>query len=355
MARKPPTDPYETDKEKRDLAEARAAALKAKTTQSQADPYTQKFGYPNLDTMTAAETSRERAATNDRLTQNAATNSKIEALKALSITGAGSPHGQAALDELAKIAGVKVPKQAMDPKTAAMNKLRAQKGLPPLGGDEAPQPGDTTGLVAPPPQQNQSIFQPVTSAPEAAGPAAGTVPVPAGSAGEPSYGKPITPHLGTGGAEITPENPTGQPHNPWGAGGLLDNPTHAAAQNVQAREAAVHPFGSDNSPLSQTYFPGEAMDRLATNLGGVAPAGPTFRPTGLVTTAPLRGRNVPPNENVLPAPVNTWQREGNVLPPPPTAAGWNANPGGTLGQDWLEAIRRRRELASRVPGVPAYQ
>ncbi len=353
------TDPYNTDKEKRDLAIARTEEAKSRTTQRQGDPYTQARGFPNLATMTEAESSSEKRATNQRLTENAAQNSKIEALKALSIAGVGSPHGQAALDELARVAGVKIPK-TVDPKQAKLNELRKAKGLPPLGGAEEQPTSGAQQNQSEAPQQDQSLFQPQNyggglvqeSTP-------GTQPVPSRIEGEATLGNPITPHLGTGGALITPENPTGNLNNPWGAGGdFANNPTHLAAINVLARDAAAHPYGSDSGAnRSQTYFPGEAVDRLA---GGAQPSRLVTPPTPTPKPPVMAGRNVPPNESILPTPANTWHTEGNVLPPPsvglvgPQGSGWNVRPGGSLGQDWLKQIQAGQNVVQPKRKEPVY-
>src|SRR5882724_5486160 len=182
------TNAYDTDKEKRDLAIARAEEARSRTTQRQGDPYTQARGFPNLATMTEAESSAEKRATNQRLTENAAQNSKIEALKAMSLAGAGGPHATAALDELAKIAGVKVPK-TVDPKQAKLNELRKAKGLPPLGGAEEQPTSGAQQNQSEAPQQDQSLFQPQNYG-------SGLVEPQPTAPREASLGNPITPHLG---------------------------------------------------------------------------------------------------------------------------------------------------------------
>lgn len=283
---------YQDDKEKRDLVKARTADLTSKTAQREDNRYYRSKGFPDRAAMTEAENSSEKRATNSRLVDNAATNSKIEALKAMAASDPGGPHGKAALDELAKTAGVKVQK-TVDPKQAAMNKLRAAKGLPPIGGEEEPQTAQPEQPQQP--QQDQSLFQPQAYSDDS-----GLVQQPEAPR-EASYGNPITPHLGTGGGEVTPANPTGNKSDPWGPGGLFEtNPTHLAAQNVNAREAAAHPYGSDNGPISQTYFPGEAVDRLA---GGSQP-----RPQAQPQARP----------------------QGNQLPPPPGGTTLVSNPAATV-------------------------
>lgn len=313
MAR--PYNPYQDDKEKRDLASARTEDLKSKTAQREDNRYPQAHGFHDLKTMTEAETARERAATNQRLTENAATNSHIEALKAMAALDPGGPHGKAALDELARMTGVKVVKP-VDPKQAALDKVKQSKGIPVETPQE--QPAQATSTTQTQPQQdNQPYFQPEAQPGTTEGLVApGTQPVPSGNR-EAGFGSPVTPHLGIGGAEITPENPTGDPRNPFGAGGLFDNPTHAAAMNVNAREAAAHPYGSDNSPTAINHAPGSPMDRLmggsapqppghqlppspapaAPPLTNYTPSAPQFNPSQLVQPGPA-GPRTPPNINV---------------------------------------------------------
>jgi len=301
------TNAYDTDKEKRDLAIARAEEARSRTTQRQGDPYTQARGFPNLATMTEAESSAEKRATNQRLTENAAQNSKIEALKAMSLAGAGGPHATAALDELAKIAGVKVPK-TVDPKQAKLNELRKAKGLPPLGGAEEQPTSGAQQNQSEAPQQDQSLFQPQNYG-------SGLVEQPQPTAPrEASLGNPITSHVGTGGIALiqTPQNPTGEPA--FAFGGLLDNPTHAAALNQQRQQAEMYPTGPVSPSRPITYFPGEAMDRLA---GGSQPKPPANQLPPKPAPVPAGGATLVSNPAAAVPPPAPFQFDASKLVTPP--------------------------------------
>jgi hypothetical protein len=140
---------------------------------------------------------------------------------------------------------------------------------------------------------------------------------------------------GIGGAPVTPENPTGNPSNPWAAGGLFaGNPTNRAAQAIQAQPLwsnvggrLVHgtnypgfPLPAPASPASETLPPMGAAEQEAT-LRRYAPQPNVFTERGV--EAPPGGSGQPPTGPTVtmtgapPAPTIPAENAPAPFTPPP--------------------------------------
>lgn len=129
-------------------------------------------------------------------------------------------------------------------------------------------------------------------------------------------------HLGTGGAEVTPDNPTGNPSNPWDSGGLFHG-GFGAQLSPEGRMAT-----QGNSAMSQMagqgLVPGVDPAKLAQAQSGFTPtpgSGPTPKLDSFSDPFFVRRQQQNPYSTMFQAP----QQQMPGGPPQPSRKGSSFN------------------------------